>query len=63
MGKYSESLTCKCGTSISIDTYHYAGGVNDKENITLVCNNCGTSIETVIENIEQARIHGATKAP
>ena len=61
MGKVAELITCKCGNAISIDTYHHAGGVNDKDKVTLKCNKCGAKIETIIENIESASISGATK--
>lgn len=50
----------KCKNSITIKTYHYAGGVNDKDTVNLKCSSCGDVEQSVIKNIEQAKITGAT---
>ena len=61
MGKEGYSHKCsKCGNSINISTYHYAGGVNDKDEVNLKCTACGNIEPSVIKNIEQASITGAT---
>lgn len=62
MGQESYSQTCVCGNTITIDTYHHAGGINDKDQIKLKCNECGNIIETTVKNIESAKISGAVKA-
>ena len=60
MGKETYVKKCKCGNSINIDTYHHAGGVNDKDKVILKCKECGNEFEDVIKNIESATITGAT---
>jgi transcription elongation factor Elf1 len=62
MAKYSTSFNCTCGNSISVDTAHHTGGVNDRDVVTLVCAKCGEKHQTDIENIELARISGATRS-
>jgi len=61
VAKYSEQVSCKCGQAISVDTVHHAGGVNDKDTVTLKCSKCGALHEARIENVESAHISGATK--
>ena len=59
MGRESYSHSCKCGNKIEIDTYHHAGGVNDKDKVKLKCNACGKEFDDVVKNIESATISGA----
>ena len=60
MGRESHSYKCECGNFIEIDTYHHAGGVNDKDKVILKCNQCGKTRETIVKNIESAAISGAS---
>ena len=60
MGKESYMSKCECGNSINIDTYHHAGGVNDKDKVILKCEKCGREFEDVIKNVESATISGAS---
>ena len=60
MGRESYLKTCECGNSISVDTYHHAGGVNGKDKVILKCSKCESEFEDVIKNIESANISGAT---
>lgn len=60
MGQESYSHRCECGNQISVDTYHHAGGINDKDMVKLKCNKCGNIEERVIKNVESASISGAS---
>jgi len=41
-----------CNTRFDFTTVHYAGGLNDKETITVKCNTCGSLTELQVENEE-----------
>lgn len=52
------SLTsCKCSnpncdTYFEYTTYHYAGGLNDKDKVVVKCNKCGALTTLIVENEE-----------